>query len=102
MKKSYLLAFFACSLLAACVVAPAPGAREGVVPPRLVLKDNVKVWDNAGNFGPVPVALQEKGAATCATLNTRDAKYTATGFHSRAMDLDGKPFVDGGYYCVRR
>ena len=90
------------ALISGCVVAPVPSAKEGAIPPRLVIKDNAKTWDNASNFGPVPVVLTAKGAATCATLNTQNAKYVATGYHSRALDLDGKPFAGGGYYCVRQ
>ena len=89
-------------LLAGCVMVPGPGAQEGAVPPRLLVKDNVKTWDNAGSFGPVPVALVDKGAATCATLNTPGVKYVATGYHSKARDIDGKPFAEGGYYCTRQ
>jgi hypothetical protein len=102
MKKLILSAFFGSLLLAGCITAPGPGAQEGVTPPRLVMKDNAKTWDVAGNFGPVPGALAAKGAATCATLNTMDAKFVATGYHSKAQDVDGKPFAGGGYYCVRQ
>jgi hypothetical protein len=66
------------------------------------MKDKAKTWDNAGNFGPVPVALAAKGAATCATLNTMDAKYVATGNHSKALDVDEDAFVGGVYYCIRQ
>ena len=89
-------------LLAGCVTAPGPGAQEGAVPPRLITKDNTITWDNAGNFGPVPPALMDKGAATCATLNTQGVKYIASGYHSKARDVDGKTFAEGGYYCVRQ
>ena len=102
MKKTIFMVFCVVSMLGGCVVAPGPGAQEGASPPRLVLKDNSKTWENAGNFGPVPASLVATGAATCATLNTQNAKYVATGYHSRALDLDGKPFESGGYYCVRQ
>jgi hypothetical protein len=102
MKKLISAAFVTSLLLAGCVTAPGPGTHEGAIPPKLVMKDKAKTWDNAGNFGPVPVAMAAKGAATCATLSTNDAKYIATGYHSKALDVDGKPFMGGGYYCVRQ
>jgi hypothetical protein len=88
MRKLIFSTFMFSTLLAGCVTAPGPGDHEGAIPPRLVMKDNVKTWDNAGNFGPVPVALAAKGAATCTTLNTKEVKYVATGYHSKAQDLD--------------
>jgi hypothetical protein len=101
MEKLIFSVFLGSVLLAGCVTAPGPGTHEGAIPPRLIMKDNAKTWDNATNFGPVPVALAAKGAATCATLNTTNVKYMATGYHSKAQDVDGKPFMGGGYYCVR-
>ncbi len=102
MKKLICSAFCASILLAGCVTAPGPGDHEGAIPPKLVMKDNVKSWDNVSNFGPVPAALAAKGAATCATLNTQEAKYVATGYHSKAQDVGRKTFEGGGYYCVRQ
>jgi hypothetical protein len=102
MKKLIFSAFSVVLLVSGCVTSPGPGAQEGATPPRLVMKDKVKSWDNAGNFGPVPTALAAKGAATCASLNTQDSKFTATGYHSKAQDVDGKTFEGGGYYCVRQ
>jgi hypothetical protein len=102
MKKLIFSVFLGNLLLAGCVTAPGPGAQEGAPPPKLIMKDNAKSWDNAGNFGPVPAALAAKGSTTCATLNTMEAKFVATGYHSKALDVDGKPFMGGGYYCVRQ
>jgi hypothetical protein len=102
MKKLILSVFCGSVLLYGCVVAPTPSANEGAVPPRLVFKDSAKTWDNASYFGLVPAALAAKGAATCATLNNQNAKYVATGYHSRALDVDGNPFAGGGYYCVQQ
>lgn len=102
MKKITFTACLVFAFLSGCAGSPGPGAQEGVVPPKIVLKDNAKTWNNAGNFGPVPAALAAKGASTCATLNTQSAKYMATGYHSKALDMDGKPFPGGGYYCVRQ
>lgn len=88
-------------VLAGCATAPMPGAQEGTTPPKLVTKDGSLIWDNAGNFGPVPTALADKGAAVCATLNKGDAKYSAKGYHSKGQDANGKAFPQGAFYCVR-
>lgn len=88
-------------VLAGCVTAPMPGAQEGATPPRLVTKDGALIWDNPGNFGPVPAALADKGAAGCSSLNKGDAKYSAKGYHSKGQDVNGKAFPQGAYYCVR-
>jgi len=89
------------SLVTGCVFAPSIGDREASVPPRIVVsKDNVASWDNPGAFGPVPAARVEAGRTVCASLNTKDARFVAKGFHSGALDASGKPFPTGGYYCV--
>jgi hypothetical protein len=66
------------------------------------MENNMKVWENAGSFGPVPTAQAALGADTCAKLNTTNANFVATGYHSRAQGLDGKTLPNGGFYCVRK
>ena len=85
--------------LAGCVAIP--GAQEAATPPRLTNNNGGLIWDNPGYFGPVPAALTEKGAATCATLNKDGVKYSAKGFHSKGQDVNGKAFPLGAFYCVR-
>ncbi len=102
MKTFIYAAVLGSVLVSACMTAPGPGMKEGAVPPKLVIKDNAKTWDNTGSFGPVPASLTAKGEQSCATLNTMDAKFMAIGYHSHAMNADGKVFAEGGYYCARK
>jgi hypothetical protein len=102
MKKPMTAMILGSTLLTACVTAPGPGAQEGATPPRLVMQDNKVSWSNAGSFGPVPAAKATMAAQNCASLNTMDAKFVATGYHSQAQDLNGKVLPNGGYYCVRQ
>jgi hypothetical protein len=102
MKSLLTAVILGSALVTACVTAPSPGAQEGNPPPRLVMQDKLKVWDNVGNFGPVPAAQAKLGADTCASFNTADAQYMATGYHSRAQGLDGKTLPGGGFYCVHK
>lgn len=98
-----LLALFtAASVLSGC--ATAIGSKPGDVPPRIVIDSSTKAhtWDNPGAFGPVPAELAAKGQAVCSTLDTKDVKYMAIGYHPQAKDIDGKPFAGGGYYCVAK
>ena len=102
MKSLLTAAILGSALLSACVTAPGPGTTEGATPPRLTMQGNTKVWDNIGNFGPVPAAKAAMGADTCAKLNSTNANYMAAGYHARAQGLDGKTLPDGGFYCVRK
>ena len=90
------------ALLSACVTAPSPGKEEGVTPPRLVMVDKSLTWDNVRAFGPVPASLTAFAEGVCSTLNNKDVQFTATGYHSRAQNLDGKTLEKGGVYCVRK
>ena len=87
-------------MLSGCAVYPAVGSKEGDTPPQIVVRNDVRTWDNPGAFGPVPDNLKEAGAKVCATLDTDKTKHEARGYHSKAMNLEGKPFAGGGYYCV--
>lgn len=89
------------ALAAGCVALPGPGAQEGSTPPKLVMKNDSKTWDDPRSFGPVPLALSTAAANVCSSLNTKEAKFVAKGYHSKAQDMDGKSFTGGGYYCVR-
>ena len=99
MKFQFVALAFVAVLFAGC--AAMPGDREGATPPKLVTTGEGAAWDNPGAFGPVPAAKAAAGAKVCETLNTKDAKYVAKGYHSKALDLNGKTFADGGYYCMR-
>lgn len=87
------------SLTSGCSWPLRVGLVEGEAPPRLVKIDGVVGWDNPSAFGPVPKGLQTTGDSICATINTRWKTYHATGYHSKAQDLNGVPFERGGYYC---
>lgn len=87
-------------LLSGCAVYPAVGTSEGETPPRIVVRNDVRTWDNPGAFGPVPDRLKEAGAKVCGTLDTDKTRHEARGYHSRALNLEGQPFAGGGYYCV--
>ncbi|MDP9901021.1 hypothetical protein [Variovorax ginsengisoli] len=101
MKKILLLlASGTAMLLMGC--AAVPGAKEGEVAPKISKYGDELRWDNVGSFGPVPPALAMTAAADCATLNKADTKYVATGYHSKALDLNGKPFPGGGYFCTKQ
>lgn len=89
-------------VMAGCSVALKPGDREGDVPPKLITRDNAKTWDNGGSFGPVPAALAADGIRICTSMNTGEKQYQAIGYHSKALDLDGKPLAGGGYLCVKK
>lgn len=79
-----------------------PGAYYGEAPPRLVMRDGFRVWNDPSAFGPVPLSLQKTGDAVCATMNTPDKTYVARGYHPKAIDADGVEFQGGGYYCVAK
>ena len=91
------------TLLLGCAVGSAPDEKN---PPQLVDTafrkgwdgnnlENV-AWDRPSAFGPVPENLQEKGDSIC-----KKGKYErAVGYHPRALDLEGKPIPDGGYFCT--
>lgn len=78
-----------------------PGSQEGATPPKLVTTSDGTTWDNPAAFGPVPASLAAAGAKVCDSLNTKDLKFVARGYHSKALDLNGRPFPSGGYFCVR-
>jgi hypothetical protein len=47
----------------------------------------------------VPAELQATGDAICSSMNTRWRTFRATGYHSRAQDINGETFEKGAYYC---
>lgn len=102
MKPITICSLLAAALLAAGCAAPGRGDRQADQPPRMVERNNVIAWDRPEAFGPVPVRLASVAAINCATLDTRDVKWQPEGFHARALDLDGRPFPGGGYYCKPR
>ena len=82
-----------------CALALRPGPFEGAAPPRLITLDGKAGWDNPAAFGPVPAELQATGDAVCSSMNTRWRTFHATGYHSRAQDINGEAFAKGAYYC---
>ncbi len=78
------------------------GDRQAEEAPRLTERNKTIAWDRGDVFGPVPLRLASLAAINCASLDTRDVKWQPEGFHARAMDLDGKPFAGGGYFCKAR
>jgi hypothetical protein len=98
--KKILAILVPLAFLAGCA-APAIGDKQGDVPPRIIIKNDVRTWDNPGAFGPVPAELQDNGQKVCETLNTEQYKHEVRGYHAKAENLEGQPFAGGGYYCVR-
>ena len=101
MKKS-LLALAALSAVIAGCAYPSPGAAPSDTPPQIVIRNDVRTWDHPGAFGPVPESLLERGQSVCGALDTDKVKYQARGYHPSALNLEGKAFPGGGYYCVPR
>jgi hypothetical protein len=102
---SSVLTLCAAALLSACVIAPSVGDRQGDTPPRLVTDPDNKpnlMWDNPKAFGPVPAEQAARGEQSCSSLNTKDMQFKATGYHALAQGVDGKSFVGGGFFCVRK
>lgn len=114
------------AIIAGCA-ASGPSDKQSVNPPRLVNRDNRSdnhkdndkdnrndncwdsthlhstcSWDNPSAFGPVPADLAQTAQKVCSELDAKDVQYKATGYHSEAQDLDGKPVPGGGYFCVRK
>ncbi|MFM7000440.1 MAG: hypothetical protein ACKOXU_05190 [Limnohabitans sp.] len=87
-------------VLSACTSYPAAGSVQAEVPPRIVMKNGSPIWDNPGNFGPVPAELLIQANQICGSLNTKEIKYEAKGYHAKALDLNGNLFANGGYYCL--
>jgi len=103
MKKTFL-ALAVLATLAGCAVQGI-GDKQADTPPRIVIRqdsnnNDYRTWDNPGAFGPVPANMAAVGAKVCGSLNTAQTKYKALGYHARALNLEGMPFVGGGYYCV--
>lgn len=95
-----------CTLLAAALLAggcaTGRGDRQADEAPRMVERNKVISWDRGEAFGPVPLRLASLAAINCASLDTKDVKWQPEGFHARALDLDGRPFPGGGYFCKPR
>lgn len=78
------------------------GDKQALEAPRLTERNKVIAWDRGDAFGPVPLRLASLAAIHCASLDTLDVKWQPAGFHAKALALDGKPFVGGGYFCKSR
>jgi len=77
--------------------APVMGAYPAPVAPRLIKDSGGKIiWDHPSAFGPVPQLFQLVGDKTCSSLQSN---LVAIGYHPDAMDLTGKRFEGGAFYC---
>lgn len=101
MKPITICTLFAAALLAGGC-ATGRGDRQADEAPRMVERNKVISWDRGEAFGPVPLRLASLAAINCASLDTKDVKWQPEGFHARALDLDGRPFPGGGYFCKPR
>lgn len=101
--KSIWMLLPATLLATACASMMNVGDKPDDIPPRLVRNGDGRIgWDRPSAFGPVPAAVAAKGAAVCSSLDSAGVHYRALGYHPQALDLQGKPFADGGFYCVPR
>lgn len=104
-RRDLWFAWVTAAMMSAVVVAqapkptPAPSSKSSAVP-RLVIRNGVMTWTNAKAFQPVPASLVEQGATVCRIFNTPARQYRAAGYHSQALNVQGKPFPGGGYYCI--
>ena len=102
--KATLLSVATAGLLAACASTPAAtiGSKPADVPPRLVATQDGsgRTWDSPGAFGPVPAELAVKGQTVCSSLDTKDVKFKALGYHPAAKDFEGRAIPGGGFFCV--
>lgn len=90
----------AAGLLAGC--AAGPGAAPAANAPQLFMNaQGLKQWDRPEAFGPVPAELLATGRAHCATFNNGGKRYVPAGYHPHARSVEGFPFEDGGFFCVR-
>ena len=98
MKKT-LYATLLCSILAGC--AASIGSVENTVNPPKLIKgpDGVVMWDNLSAFGPVPKEKIQEYGKVCQAANPN---WYAAGYNSKALNLDGKPFPDGGFVCLQK
>lgn len=93
------------AVLSACVMAPSIGSAPSDTPPKIVIDKadgKNRGWDSSSAFGPVPTAEAVRGEKVCSALNTKDVQFKAIGYHPKALDANGKPFVGGGFYCVAK
>lgn len=106
MKSIAMKTTTTCLLLTAALLgtgcASTSSNQQAQEPPRLTERNKVIAWDRGDAFGPVPIRLASVAALHCASLDTRDVKWQPEGFHARALDLNGKPFAGGGYFCKSR
>lgn len=98
MKKSTLLLCLSPFVLAfsGCALMSGPSDHPSDTPPHLIKGgDSGALWDSSRLFGPVPPEEQARGDGICKKLGFA----TATGFHPKAADLNGRPFKTGGFLC---
>jgi len=100
MKYFALTGVVLATLVTGC--AQMGGAQEPDAIPQKSVIGEPRTWSHPASFDAVPAELTAAGNAECAKLDSRDAKFRATGYDTQANDSDGSPFPNGGYYCSRR
>ncbi len=90
-------------LLVGCAQGSLMGDVPSDPPPRLAMlgaKDakghEYMTWEHPGSFGKVPADRKSAGDITCMKLQIN---LRAQGYHPRALNVQGKPFSGGAYYC---
>lgn len=99
MKTLAVTGLFLAVLATGC--AQMGGSQEPDPIPQKSAVGEPKTWSHPGSFDPLPAELVAAGNAECEKLNTRDAKFRATGYDAEAKDANGQPFPKGGFYCAR-
>ena len=89
------------AFLSACSTGITIGSRENTAnPPKLVkTADGGVHWENVSSFGPVPKDKLEKYDQICTSVNPN---WYVGGYNSKAINLDGKAFPDGGFICLSK
>lgn len=71
-------------------------------PPEMAMQNGTVIWLNEGSFRKPRGAAKVNGDRACAKMNQPGVRFVATGYHPRAIGLDGKriPPHAGGFLCT--